>query len=288
MTKRRTHGDGGIDARGENSWRLRYRVNGQRFTRAFKGNKTEALKELRRLLRSGDTGEHVAPSRITVAGWVGQWIASGAPGRNRIRAGRRAVERYDELLRCHVLPTLGGRSLQQLQGTEIDALYAGLATKLAPRTADHVHTVFNACLGTAERKGLVAASPMMRVEKVPSPGESDHGVALDADELQRLLVGFRGSPLYPIVAVAASTGARRNEILALRWTDVDPVEETLRIERALEETKAGLTFKAPKTKRGVRTITIDDNLICLLLKGRAGAALSESWRGSQTDPRLLI
>jgi integrase len=158
--------------------------------------------------------------------------------------------------------------LQQLQAIEIDTLYAGLTTKLKPRTAHHVHTVFNACLGTAERKGLVVASPMARVEKVPSPGEGDHGMALDADELRRLLEGFRGSPLYSIVAVAVFTGARRNEILALRWTDVDAVEKTLRIERALEETKAGLTFKAPKTKRGTRTITIDDELVSLLLAQR--------------------
>jgi integrase len=261
---RRTHGDGGIDARGENSWRLRYRVNGKRFTKSFHGNKTDAQKELRRLLRSGDVGEHVAPSRVTVADWAEQWIINGAPGRNRRRASRRTIERYEQLLRCHVLPALGGRPLQQLQAIEIDTLYVGLAARLKPRTAHHVHTVFSACLGTAARKGLVTASPMERVEKVPSPGESDHGIALDADELRKLIEGFRESILYPIVAVAAFTGARRNEILALRWADFDPANKTLRIERALDETKGGLAFKAPKTKRGIRTITIDDDLIALL------------------------
>ena len=45
-------------------------------------------------------------------------------------------------------------------------------------------------------------------------------------------------------------------------------EKTLRIEPALEETKAGLAFKAPKTKRGIRTITIDDDLVGLLLEQR--------------------
>ena len=30
MTKRRAHGIGGIDPRGENTWRLRYRVGGKR------------------------------------------------------------------------------------------------------------------------------------------------------------------------------------------------------------------------------------------------------------------
>jgi integrase len=268
MTKRRTYGDGGIDARGENSWRLRYRVRGQRFTKSFHGNKTDAQRELRRLLRSGDVGDHVAPNRITVAQWAGQWIVGGAPGRNRRRAGRRTIERYEQLLRCHVLPTLGGRLLQQLQAIEIDALYVDLAARLTPRTAHHVHTVFNACLGTAARKGLMVTSPMERVEKVPFAGESDHGVALDADELGKLMDGFRSSVLYPIVAVAAFTGARRNEILALRWIDFDPTNKMLRIERALDETKDGLAFKAPKTKRGTRTITIDDDLIALLSRGR--------------------
>src|SRR5262249_49086465 len=78
--------------------------------------------------------------------------------------------------------------------------------------------------------------------------------------------GFKGSALYIIVAVAAFTGARRNEILALRREDLDPTHQTLRIERALEETNAhGVRIKGPKTERGKRTITIDDDLLALLL-----------------------
>jgi integrase len=127
-----------------------------------------------------------------------------------------------------------------------------------------VHTVLSACMGAAVRKGLLTANPMARVEKVPSPGESDRGVVLDADELRKLIEGFQTSALHPIVAVAVFTGARRNEILALRWADLDMANRTVRIERALEETKDGLTFKAPKTKRGTRTIAVDDNLIALL------------------------
>ena len=145
-------------------------------------------------------------------------------------------------MRCHVMPVLGSRRLQQLQATEIDALYVALAAKLKPRTAHHVHVVLGACLATATRKGLLTANPMERVEQVPSPGESDHGMALDADGLRKLIEGFRGSVLFPIIATAALTGARRNEILALRCIDFDVANKTLRVERALEETKAGLSF----------------------------------------------
>src|SRR5215475_12798841 len=62
--------------------------------------------------------------------------------------------------------------------------------------------------------------------------------------------------------LAASTGARRNEILALRWCDRDPVAKTLRIERSLEESRGSVqTFKGPKRDSHKRTIVIDDAAI---------------------------
>jgi integrase len=121
MTKR-SHGDGGIDTRGENVHRLRYRANGRRFTKTFRGTLTEARKELRALVRSGDTGEHVDPTRMTIGQWIDQWIEAGAPGRKKKRVGQRTLERYEELLRVHVKPKLGNRPLQQLRATEIDKL----------------------------------------------------------------------------------------------------------------------------------------------------------------------
>jgi integrase len=269
MTKRRSHGDGGIDPRGPDSWRLRYRIKGQRFSVTFHGTLGDARKELRRLIRSGDTGEHVAPDKITLGQWIEQWIDAGAPGRRQRRVGRKALARYGELLRFHVAPTLGSRPLQQIQATEIDRLYRSLEGTLAPRTQHHVHVVLGACLATALRKGLLAANPMERVERIPSPAESDHGMALDAEQMRTLLAGFRGSALYPIIAVAAFTGARRGEILALRWSDVDFEKKTLKIERAIECISGQpLMLKGPKTARGKRTIVIDSDLITLLLAER--------------------
>jgi integrase len=259
-----TWGNGGIYSRGENSWRLRYNVNGKRFTKTVRGTKSEARTELRRLLRSGDTGEHVAPDRMTVAQWISHWLAIGAPGKRRKKPSRRTVERYSQLLRTHVLPALGNCPLQKLTGAQIDALYSKLASRIAPRTCHHVHVTLGAALSAAVRTGTISVSPMARLLKVPSPGEADHGIALDEDQLDRLVAGFRGSPLRLFVALAGYTGLRRNEALALRWADYDEAGRTLKITRAIEQTKAGITFKAPKTKRGVRSIVIDDNLAVML------------------------
>jgi integrase len=263
MTKKRAHGDGGIDQRSDNSFRLRYRAGGRRFTKTFRGPLGEARKELRRLIRTGDTGEHIAPNKITLVAWIDRWIAllerqQDDGSRRRGLVNRRTLERYAELLRGHVAPTLGERPMQQIQPSEIDDLYVKLEQKLSSRTVHHVHTVLGACLKSAVRKGLIPNSPVARAE-VPSPGESDHGMVLDGHQLAGLVQGFKGTALYPIVAVAAFTGARRNEILALRWSDLSIEEKTLTIARAVEGTKRhGRNTKEPKTARGRRTIAIDD------------------------------
>jgi hypothetical protein len=141
MSKRRDHGDGGIDARGPDSWRLRYRINGRRFSTAFHGSLREARTELRRLIRTGDTGEHVAPDKITLAAWATQWVAAGAPGRRMKRVGRKSLARYEQLLRVHVTPKLGARPLQQLQATEIDCYIEGSKARSRPR----LHTMSMWC-----------------------------------------------------------------------------------------------------------------------------------------------
>lgn len=268
---KRSHGEGGIDERGENIFRLRWRANGKRHSKTFHGTRTEARKELRALTRAVDDGSHVDPNKITVGQWTDQWIAAGAPGRKKQKVGQRTLERYEELLRVHVKPKLGAKVLQKLKATEIDALYGELEEKLAPMTINHVHRCFNSCLSTAERKGMLASNPMTRIEQLPSAGESDHGLALDEPDLKAIVNGFRPSAMmYVPVAVDASTGVRRNELLAFRWTDFDPQGKTLRVERALEITKKfGLRYKPPKTWRGKRTIALDDGTVALLLGQRA-------------------
>ena len=217
----RAHGDGGIERRGKTSWRLRYRIGKVRYEKTFSGTLKEAKTELRKLLRSGDTGEHVAPDNATLAVWAKQWIEAGAPGRKRQAVGARAIENYDQLLRSHVLPILGEHKLQQIfYSTDIDKLYLSLEGKIAPRTARHVHSVFNACLGAAVKSGSCGGSTQWRTPpRCPPPGESDHGIALDEEQLRKLVQGFKGSALYAIVGVAAFTGARQGEILALRWSE---------------------------------------------------------------------
>src|SRR5437016_2128906 len=75
MSSRREHGDGSLEERRPGRWRLRWRVGSNRYSRAFTGSKRAAQAELRRLLKSADDGEHIAPDKATLARWSKQWLA---------------------------------------------------------------------------------------------------------------------------------------------------------------------------------------------------------------------
>jgi integrase len=262
MTKKRDYGSGAIEARG-NSWRLRYRIGGKVFRKTLKDTtKSEAQKTLRQLLHAGDTGQHVAPDRLTLRQWSEHWLSVR-------QIGQRARERYDQLLRTHILPALGNRPLQQIEATEIDKLYADLKGRVSAGTQRYVHVVLSSCLAAAVRKGKLVRSPMAAVDTAPPAVEGDHGMVLEADQLRALVQGFKGSALFTIVAVAAYTGMRRGEILALRWADLDAKAGTLAISRSVDDTNEhGLQLKAPKTERGTRTISIGNELLALLFTER--------------------
>jgi integrase len=264
MTRKRGHyGSGSIDPSGENSWRVRYRIEGKRFTKVVEGTKTEAAKELRRLLHSGDEGKHVAPDKITLAQWIDEWLAL----KERTTEAQ-TLERYATIMKIHVVPALGTRLLQKITATDVDKLYGKLEQKLSPRTMGLLHVVVKSCLATAVRKGLLSTNPADRAER-PASDDSKVGMVLDEEQLTKLVQGFRGTSLYGIVAIAAFTGMRRSEIVALRWCDIDLATRTVSVTRSIERTeKQGLRVKGPKSARGRRNIKIDETLTTLLRSER--------------------
>jgi integrase len=259
---KRSSGNGSIQKRGENSWRLRYYVGNVRHEITFRGTKKEAAEKLRSQLADADKGAHVAPAKKTLAEWADEWIALKAA-----ECQHRTVFRYQDLLKKHVLPKLGERPIQQIKPIEIQLLYAEI--NLAPRTKHHIGTVLKACLQAAVDIGkLLQVNPAAAVKK-PSAEDSDIGIAIEQDKIAALVEGFHGSTLADLVFLVAFTGMRREEALALRWSDFDPAAKMLKVEQALTYSKKyGLEFKVPKSKRSRRTVTIDDTLVALLLRRR--------------------
>jgi integrase len=251
------YGSGSITQASADRWRLRYRVSGKRFSTTIRGTKAAAIKELRRLLASSDAGAHVAPSRMTVAKWIEEWLA--LKGRS-LKALMR--ERYETLLKSHVVPTLGAVSLQKLNAADVDRLYSAL--DLAATTMTLLHRTLKSCFAAAVKKKLIAGNPVDDAEKPAGELRPDE-IILDDGELGRLVEAFKGSSLFELVAMAAASGMRRNEMLALRWPDIKFTTGIVTVQHSVEDSKAhGRRLATPKTKRSRCSFQLDSGMLSLL------------------------
>jgi integrase len=94
--------------------------------------------------------------------------------------------------------------------------------------------------------------------------------------------------LYAPVVVAVTTGVRRGELLALRWSDIDLNGSTLTVNQSLERIRGKYVFKAPKTKKSRRTISLPSKTI-KALREHYTAQLEQRLRlGLGRDPRGLV
>jgi integrase len=255
---------GNITRRGKQSWRLKFDIatdgTGKRQTRyvTIKGKRQDAERELTRLLNSADSGTLVEPSRVTVAEYLLAWL----DGPHDLST--KTAERYRELAERQVIPHLGSFQLQQLRPKQIADWHGTLLAtgKLSPRTVGHAHRVLHRALARAvasERisRNVAAAIPPPKVE-------AQEVEILTPEQVKIVLDTLRGHWLYPIGALALATGVRRGELLGLQIRDLNLDAATLTVQRSLEETKAGLRLKPPKTKHGRRTISLPPGAVALL------------------------
>jgi len=250
---------GHIQRRGRNSWRLKFDIGtdpltGKRKTRfvTVRGTKKDAERELRAVLYRQDKGVAVDPSKITVAQFLDEWLSDVASQ----RVAPKSLERYRGLVENQIKPHLGTIPLQKLRPANVAGWIQTLIGlgKLSTRSIRHAHGVLRTALNHAAAIEVVERNVASIIK--PPTLERSEIATLKEDEIADTLEKMEGHSLYPIVALAIGTGARRGEIAALRWSDLDIDAATVRIERSLEQTKDGLRIKPPKTAAGRRTLSL--------------------------------
>ncbi|TDB38228.1 MAG: site-specific integrase [Actinobacteria bacterium] len=193
----------------------------------------------------------------TLAEYLQTWLENYA----KPNVGNKTYESYKRIVDLNITPNLGQVKLAELRPLQIQTFYSELMRSgrkkgggLSPLTVQHVHRLLRKALHQAVRWEILDRNPADGADAPRVPRKEMH--ALDRDGLSRLLAALRGNKLYLPVLVAATTGMRRGEILALRWRDVEIDAKSLRVARSLQQISTGLEFKEPKSLRGRRSIAL--------------------------------
>jgi len=222
----------------------------------------EAL--LRAAVQAAENGTGASDSRLTVAAYLDDWLAS------KERTVRPATyRRYADVVRVHLRPTIGGLKLAKLTPGDLDRLYAAkMATGMGGTTLHHLHCVLHGGLAQALRRGLVSRNVC---ELVATPKrETPEMTVWDASQAAAFLAEADASDLAALWRVALLCGLRRGELLGLRWDDLDIERGTLAVRRTLSRGTGGTwVLGEPKTATGRRSIALPASCVTALRKHRA-------------------
>ena len=280
---------------GDRLWRVVFDtlpdpVTGERRQSSKRGFTTRAAAEtfLRDALAKVTAGIYTEPSRITLAEYLDGWLAS-------LRKKPTTMADYRQSARVYINPRIGGVPLAALTPEHLDRLYreleaqgrragkcptAGVTCKehgcspdrhkgLSPKTVRNVHGVLHRALQEAAERGHVPRNVASLAHPPTARQARSHNTrdrSWDATTLARFLAHVRADRLHAAWRLAGTTGARRGEILGLRWSDLDRQAASLDLGRQTVTVMQGQLVwqQEGKTDAATRTIALDTTTLEVL------------------------
>lgn len=234
-------------------------------------------------------------------------------------AGKRlsvtTTARYRDNLNRYILPEIGGIKLAKMQPRILNRLFNDLADQgLAPSSVKHVRSVISSIFSTAVKWDICLSNPCSRTEAPRAEYREDvkHFTLEQTETLLRILDSPMKCPrkahdriddtgkayhvdayveLQPIplkhkvfIYMALFLGARRGELVPLKWSDIDFDARTVTIARSCTFAGKNIVIKEPKNRSSFRTISVQPVIIELLKSLQAeqkewSMKMGTAWKG---------
>ena len=257
-------------------WRWQY-VFGTERMGGYCATKTQAERELAKVVADRERGLIKRPDQLTVADAVGEWLES-----RRRELKPKTCAGYEHLIRKHLEPRLGSVRLQDLSVRDVARFQEALEDDgYATSTIKHLRVILNGTLDRAVMHEVLARNPMDRLGYKGRPGEK-RAVWTPEEAAAFVRVTREGYGTAALV-FALMTGMRRGEVLGLKWNDLDFTKGTLRINRSLVTVGGKATVSTPKTESSKRLLSLSPDTLAFLKEHRnrqVNLALSKAgdWR----------
>src|SRR6266566_2170592 len=225
---KRGYGEGSIYRRKDGRWAAEISLEGGKSKFLYGKTRKEVQEKLKTALYEQQKGMLVTGPQQKVGHFLTHWLED--VHKQSIRA--RTYERYEEIVRLHLVPGIGHHQLQKLSPQHLQSFYKKkLEEGLSTTTVISFHNVLHKALQTAVRWNLVARNVC---DLVTPPRRKHFEIQpLSTEQAQQLLAAARGHRLEALIILALCTGMRRGELMGLKWQDLNFTTGTLQVRRIL-------------------------------------------------------
>lgn len=224
--------------------------------------KAEAISARDKARTDARTGIFVSPTKITVQDHFEAWWTIKSQ-----KVKPTTADNYRQILDRYILPNLGSMALKDLTPVLIERMLLDLNKDHSESTVRLVSIVLAQGLDRAIKDHLLAINPAKGIER--PKGKKKSVTPYTSSELKELLKALENHRLFAFFRLLAYSGARRGEILALKWSDLEFDKGTLSISK--NRTRIGRSVieqDSTKGGDGKRTVQIDSETLRILKKHR--------------------
>jgi integrase len=154
--------------------------------------------------------------------------------RQRSRLKPRSYEETERHLVVHCKP-LHGMAIEKIDRRTVALRLVEIDETKGPAAANRTRASLSACFAWLLREGIVETNPVLNTNKAIEVGARER-VLLD-DELGAIWRGLADDQYSTIVKLLCLTGARRDEIASLRWSEIDLDRATITLPPARTKNK---------------------------------------------------
>ena len=283
MKKHRGRGEGSITQRKDGRWSAIVSLgwaNGHRQRKTIYGRtRADVATELTSLLGKRDAGLSLPSRGATVEQFLTRWLENV---QSSIRP--RTYEKFESVVRLHIVPDLGKFRLEKLTPDAVQALLnRKLAAGASPQSVRHIRMVLGLALKQAVSWNLVVRNVAAMTKGPKVERAVIHPMSQDAT--RTFLASVRSKRLGSLYEVAFTLAMRRGEICGLRWDDVNLEKRELHVRKSLQRVGGRLQLLELKTKSSIRTITLPERAIVALKRQRVRQmeerlAAGSDWQGN--------
>jgi integrase len=291
-TARRGWGEGSVYRDG-NGWVATVELGRDPLTGKRQRVKVRA-KTKREVVRQVQEAQRRAPGVATSGGsvqlgeFLESWLSSVIA--HRVDSPN-TLANYTQLVRLHIVPSLGRIPLSKLTPEMVDRFLCAKATTYSTSSVGRMRSVLADALTHAERRGILARNAA-RLAVMPKCQPTAPRASLTADQARQLLAAADGERLGALVATGLMLGLRPGELGGLLWVDLDLQAEppTLSITGSMKKQPDGSVLRGgvKKSTAGLRTIGLPPDLVMRLKAHRALQAEERLRAGDTWEDHGLI